>query len=40
MVELQNPADGANLLQRLEEVDMYIGIGTALVIIVLLLILL
>jgi len=34
------PPTGQTLIQRPEEVDMYIGIGTALVIIVLLLILL
>jgi hypothetical protein len=39
MVVLQNPAHGATLMQRPEEVGMYIGIGTALVIIVLILIL-
>ena len=39
MVELQSAAQGATHMQRLEEVDMYIGIGTALVIIVLILIL-
>lgn len=40
MVELQCAAHGATLMKRLEEVSMYIGIGTALLIIVLILILL
>jgi hypothetical protein len=40
MVELRKGPYGASSMQRPEEVDMYIGIGTALVIIVLILILL
>lgn len=40
MVELQSAAHGATFMQRLEEAGMYIGIGTALLIIVLIIILL
>jgi hypothetical protein len=40
MVELEIATAGAPSVQRPEEVDMYIGIGTALLIIVVLLILL
>jgi len=40
MVEHQGVPTGATLLKQIKEVDMYIGIGTALVIIILLLILL
>jgi hypothetical protein len=40
MVEPEDRHAGARFVQRPEEVDMYIGIGTALLIIVVLLILL
>ena len=39
MIELGRPPDRANLRKPIKEVGMYIGIGTALVILILVLIL-